>query len=58
MFQQLVRFYSNPLIANVTPVIIWITKQTANNDPKFHKQLMLLGSDASIIYELTNLNKG
>ena len=34
----MVRFYNNPSIAKVTPIIICITKQKANKEPKFHKE--------------------
>lgn len=35
-------------IANVTPVMIWITKQAPNNEPKFHRYEMFVGCGASI----------
>jgi hypothetical protein len=45
-------------MASVTPVIICITKQKANNEPKFHRKLRLDGCGESTTYELTNFSKG
>jgi hypothetical protein len=44
-------------MAKVTPVIICTIKQIANNEPKFHKKLILLGWEASTTYELQSLSK-
>jgi hypothetical protein len=34
-------------IANSIPVIIWATKHSPNNDPKFHKYEIVVGSGLS-----------
>ena len=39
-------------------MIICITKEKPNKEPKFHKKLMFDGCGESIKYELTNFNKG
>ena len=45
-------------MAKNNPVKIWIIKHKPNKDPKFHKELMLLGDGNSINEPLTILISG